>query len=151
MRALTGRNSQPDVPLPIPYASTVCGYTYTYTYTCTYLVTAQARHDAGSGLQAGCRCPPWTFALCRLKSWVDHLLWDREQRTDEMYRMKGLLSVKGSERKHMLQVRAAQGMRARLHRRAFAAPSSKACLHGPSVLCASVLGAAHGSMKRGPA
>lgn len=35
---------------------------------------------------------------------MDHLLWEREGRADEVYRMKGLLSVQGDERKHMLQV-----------------------------------------------
>ncbi|GIL85440.1 hypothetical protein Vretimale_10620 [Volvox reticuliferus] len=39
----------------------------------------------------------------RFKSWVDHLLWDRDSRADEIYRMKGLLWVQGSEKKHMLQ------------------------------------------------
>ncbi|EFJ50457.1 hypothetical protein VOLCADRAFT_88817 [Volvox carteri f. nagariensis] len=37
------------------------------------------------------------------KSWVDHLLWDRDSRPDEIYRMKGLLCVEGSEKKYMLQ------------------------------------------------
>ncbi|PNW88957.1 hypothetical protein CHLRE_01g052000v5 [Chlamydomonas reinhardtii] len=41
--------------------------------------------------------------LGRFKSWVDHLLWDRESRPDEIYRMKGLLSVTGSDKKHSLQ------------------------------------------------
>ncbi|GFR53016.1 hypothetical protein Agub_g15708 [Astrephomene gubernaculifera] len=41
--------------------------------------------------------------LDRFKSWVDHLLWDRESRPEEIYRMKGLLSVAGSDKKHMLQ------------------------------------------------
>ncbi|KAG2432777.1 hypothetical protein HYH02_012909 [Chlamydomonas schloesseri] len=41
--------------------------------------------------------------LNRFKSWVDHLLWDRESRPDEIYRMKGLLSVTGSDKKHSLQ------------------------------------------------
>lgn len=35
---------------------------------------------------------------------MDHLLWEREGRSDEVYRMKGLLSVEADERKHMLQV-----------------------------------------------
>lgn len=35
---------------------------------------------------------------------MDHLLWDRESRPDEIYRMKGLLSVTGSDKKHSLQV-----------------------------------------------
>ncbi|KXZ54969.1 hypothetical protein GPECTOR_3g136 [Gonium pectorale] len=41
--------------------------------------------------------------LERFKSWVDHLLWDRDTRPDEIYRMKGLLAVAGSDKKHMLQ------------------------------------------------
>lgn len=58
-------------------------------------------HD-GSISTMSLRCDA-AVDLERLKSWVDHLLWDREQRADEIYRMKGLLSVKGSEHKHMLQ------------------------------------------------
>ncbi|GLC33940.1 hypothetical protein PLESTB_000820300 [Pleodorina starrii] len=41
--------------------------------------------------------------LERFKSWVDHLLWDRDSRADEIYRMKGLICVEGSDKKHMLQ------------------------------------------------
>ncbi len=43
-------------------------------------------------------------SLLRFRRWVDHLLWEREGRSDEVYRMKGLLSVEADERKHMLQV-----------------------------------------------
>lgn len=42
---------------------------------------------------------------CRLKEWIDHLLWDREGREEDIYRMKGVLSIEGSDQKHQLQVR----------------------------------------------
>ncbi|MEW5302896.1 MAG: hypothetical protein WDW38_003996 [Sanguina aurantia] len=41
--------------------------------------------------------------LERLKEWIDQLLWDREGREEDIYRMKGVLSIEGSDQKHQLQ------------------------------------------------
>ncbi len=40
----------------------------------------------------------------RVKSFVDRLLWDRETHPEEIYRLKGLLQLSGSDKKHVLQV-----------------------------------------------
>ena len=43
------------------------------------------------------------FASCRLKDWLDSLLWDKGSPTQDIYRMKGLLKVAGSSKAHVLQ------------------------------------------------
>ena len=43
------------------------------------------------------------LANCRLKDWLDSLLWDKGTPTQDIYRMKGLLKVAGSSRAHVLQ------------------------------------------------
>lgn len=43
------------------------------------------------------------FATCRLKDWLDSLLWDKGSPTQDIYRMKGLLKVAGSPKAHVLQ------------------------------------------------
>lgn len=42
--------------------------------------------------------------VCRLKEWLDTLLWERGADTADVYRMKGILSVAGSDRRRILQV-----------------------------------------------
>ncbi len=46
----------------------------------------------------------WLLLLRRVKGWMDRLLWDREQHPEDIYRVKGVLHVRGDPRKHMLQV-----------------------------------------------
>ena len=41
--------------------------------------------------------------MCRLKDWLDSLLWDKGSPTQDIYRMKGLLKVAGSSQAHVLQ------------------------------------------------
>ena len=40
---------------------------------------------------------------CRLKDWLDTLLWEKGTATQDIYRMKGLIRVIGSEKAHVLQ------------------------------------------------
>jgi hypothetical protein len=40
----------------------------------------------------------------RVKLWLDALLWERTAATEDVYRMKGVLAVEGSTRRHVLQV-----------------------------------------------
>lgn len=41
--------------------------------------------------------------LEKFKRWVDSLLWERDKVTEDIYRMKGVLAIRGSPKKHMLQ------------------------------------------------
>mmetsp|Transcript_16881 Transcript_16881/g.40239 ORF Transcript_16881/g.40239 Transcript_16881/m.40239 type:complete len:482 (-) Transcript_16881:583-2028(-) len=43
--------------------------------------------------------------LERFKCWLDGILWEEDQATRDIFRMKGLLNVEGSGRKHVFQVR----------------------------------------------
>jgi G3E family GTPase len=43
-------------------------------------------------------------ALEALRSWLDQLLWERQEGGPDVYRMKGVLLVEGDTRCHMLQV-----------------------------------------------
>ena len=43
------------------------------------------------------------WLLCRLKDWLDTLLWEKGSPTQDIYRMKGLLRVAGSHHAHVLQ------------------------------------------------
>ena len=43
------------------------------------------------------------LAKCRLRDWLDSLLWDKGSPTQDIYRMKGLLKVVGSTQAHVLQ------------------------------------------------
>ena len=39
-----------------------------------------------------------------MKTFIDGLLWDREANPErELYRLKGVLSIKGSDKRHVLQ------------------------------------------------
>jgi len=40
---------------------------------------------------------------CRLKDWLDTLLWEKDTATQDIYRMKGLIRVLGSPQAHVLQ------------------------------------------------
>jgi hypothetical protein len=40
-----------------------------------------------------------------VKSFLDKLLWDRDTHPEDIYRVKGVLSLEGDDRKHMVQVR----------------------------------------------
>lgn len=42
--------------------------------------------------------------LCRAKSFLDKLLWDRETHPEDIYRVKGMLDIAGEPRKYMVQV-----------------------------------------------
>ena len=39
----------------------------------------------------------------RLKHWLDTLLWETDTVREDIYRMKGVVHVQGSEQQHMLQ------------------------------------------------
>lgn len=43
------------------------------------------------------------LARCRLKDWLDSLLWDKGRPVQDIYRMKGLLKIAGSSKAHVLQ------------------------------------------------
>ncbi len=42
---------------------------------------------------------------------MDRLLWDRETHPEDIYRVKGVLSIGGSDKKYMVQVRQGRGAR----------------------------------------
>lgn len=41
--------------------------------------------------------------MCRLQHWLDTLLWEANAAREDVYRMKGIINVQGSERQHVLQ------------------------------------------------
>ncbi len=42
--------------------------------------------------------------FCRLRSWVEALLWERQPDSADVYRMKGVLHIAGSQTQRLLQV-----------------------------------------------
>lgn len=42
---------------------------------------------------------------CRVKTFLDTLLWDRELHPEDIYRIKGALHIAGNSKKHIVQVR----------------------------------------------
>ncbi len=48
--------------------------------------------------------PPPASHPTRVKSFVDRLLWDKEEHPEDIYRLKGLLHLAESDKKHVLQV-----------------------------------------------
>ncbi|KAL0048912.1 hypothetical protein WJX82_002154 [Trebouxia sp. C0006] len=46
---------------------------------------------------------PGEVDMIRLKDWLDTLLWEKGTATQDIYRMKGLIRVIGSEKAHVLQ------------------------------------------------
>ncbi len=49
----------------------------------------------------------------RVKGFLDKLLWDRETLNEDIYRVKGVLNIKGKDEKHMLQVSSGHGYSAK--------------------------------------
>ena len=47
---------------------------------------------------------PYVPVACRFKAFMDRLLWDRDVHPEDIYRVKGMLYVAGSDKRHMLQV-----------------------------------------------
>ena len=47
---------------------------------------------------------------CRLREWVEALLWDRQPDSADVFRMKGVLHVAGSQTQRLLQVIGAAAM-----------------------------------------
>lgn len=43
----------------------------------------------------------------RIRQWLDSLLWERGSRREDVFRIKGMLQLAGSQRWHILQARAA--------------------------------------------
>lgn len=41
--------------------------------------------------------------LCRVRTWLDHVLWEKEDQQQDIYRMKGLLHVSGHQEAFILQ------------------------------------------------
>lgn len=41
--------------------------------------------------------------IFRFKEWLDVLLWESETPQEQVYRMKGILNVTGSNRRHVFQ------------------------------------------------
>ena len=41
--------------------------------------------------------------LCRLREWLEDVLWEGETGLGEVYRMKGIVAVQGSRRLHIVQ------------------------------------------------
>ena len=43
------------------------------------------------------------FLVCRVRDWLDTALWEKTSHKQDIYRMKGLLNVAGSDAAHILQ------------------------------------------------
>lgn len=53
---------------------------------------------------------PGDVDLEGIKRWLDSVLWEKEKAGDmDIFRMKGILSVAESPRRHLLQVRVEEG------------------------------------------
>lgn len=77
-------------------------------------------HDGRVGTVTIALPPGRSLDLARLRHWLDTLLWEGTADAVDLFRIKGLLSVAGSERKHILQARprgmaAPRGCCLRLH------------------------------------
>ena len=66
-------------------------------------------HDGRVGTVTISLPPGRALDLPRLRHWLDTLLWEGTAEAADLFRIKGLLHVAGSERKHILQARWASG------------------------------------------
>ena len=41
--------------------------------------------------------------MCRVRHWLDTLLWETEANKEDIYRMKGVLQIQDSDQQHVLQ------------------------------------------------
>lgn len=46
---------------------------------------------------------PDVLLTCRLRDWLDNVLWEKEAHKQDIYRMKGLLNIAGKDEAHILQ------------------------------------------------
>ncbi|KAK9813905.1 hypothetical protein WJX73_004240 [Symbiochloris irregularis] len=58
-------------------------------------------HDSHVGTV--CLQAPEPVDLTKVRYWLDTLLWETEAAKEDIYRMKGVLTVQGSDRQHVLQ------------------------------------------------
>lgn len=64
--------------------------------------TSHAHQHDSSVRSISITCPG-ELDMIRLKDWLDTLLWEKGTATQDIYRMKGLIRVIGSEKAHVLQ------------------------------------------------